>query len=191
MEEMNRMLLVIDPQVDFISGTLPVGGAREAMARLAAYVRAHEGDYAVKVITADRHPFDHCSFAAECGEWPRHCVHDTVGAAVDPELFEALYTTSGPTFVLHKGEDRDREEYSIFASAAGRRALTELVAAHRIGRVDICGLAGDVCVLQSLTDGLAALPQVSWRVLTRFAPSIDGGTALRNFISQHNLLCDR
>ena len=35
MMETNSMLLVVDPQLDFISGSLPVPGAAEAMDRLA------------------------------------------------------------------------------------------------------------------------------------------------------------
>ena len=38
---MNKMLLIVDPQVDFISGTLPVVGGAEAMDGLAEYVKAH------------------------------------------------------------------------------------------------------------------------------------------------------
>ena len=40
--ENKRLLLIIDPQIDFISGTLPVHNAGEAMAELARYV-ANQG----------------------------------------------------------------------------------------------------------------------------------------------------
>lgn len=79
---MKRLLLIVDPQVDFIAGTLPVPGAEEAMDRLAEYIYESDGRYAHKIVTADRHPYDHCSFDGHGGPWPRHCVHDTVGAAV-------------------------------------------------------------------------------------------------------------
>ena len=46
---MKKMLLVVDPQIDFISGSLPVKGAAEAMDALAAYVKAHGDEYAVKI----------------------------------------------------------------------------------------------------------------------------------------------
>ena len=36
---MKKLLLIVDPQIDFITGTLPVGGAAEAMDALAKYVK--------------------------------------------------------------------------------------------------------------------------------------------------------
>ena len=38
------MLIVVDPQIDFISGSLPVPGAAEAMNQLADYVKANGDD---------------------------------------------------------------------------------------------------------------------------------------------------
>lgn len=64
---MKKMLLIVDPQVDFITGTLPVPGAAVAMDALAEYVRAHGEEYSVKVVTSDWHPYHHNSFADEGG----------------------------------------------------------------------------------------------------------------------------
>ena len=60
---MKKLLLIVDPQVDFITGTLPVGGAAEAMDALATYVKEHGDEYIVKIATSDWHPYHHCSFA--------------------------------------------------------------------------------------------------------------------------------
>lgn len=51
-----RMLLIVDPQIDFICGSLPVEGAEKAMNSLSEYIRQSDGDYTIKVVTADRHP---------------------------------------------------------------------------------------------------------------------------------------
>lgn len=69
-----KMLLIVDPQIDFITGSLQVPGAAEAMTSLAAYVRNHDEDYAVRIVTSDWHPYRHCSFQHEGGQWPTHCV---------------------------------------------------------------------------------------------------------------------
>ena len=50
---MKKMLLIVDPQVDFISGSLPVPGAAVAMDALSEYVCAHGEEYSVKVVTSD------------------------------------------------------------------------------------------------------------------------------------------
>ena len=85
------MLIVVDPQIDFISGSLPVPGAAEAMNQLADYVKANGDDYALMVVTNDWHPYDHCSFAPNGGPWPVHCVQNSEGAATYWPLLEALY----------------------------------------------------------------------------------------------------
>ena len=60
---MKKLLLIVDPQIDFITGTLPVAGAAEAMDALAKYVKEQGNEYTVKIVTADWHPYHHSSFA--------------------------------------------------------------------------------------------------------------------------------
>lgn len=181
---MQRLLLVVDPQVDFITGSLPVPGAKAAMDALARALRAANGVWAAKVVTADWHPWDHSSFREAGGKWPRHCVADTTGAALWPALVPALYETAGACAVLHKGEERGREEYSIFQNAAARERILATVAALGVTRIDICGLAGDVCVLATLRDGVELLGAGRFAVLAGLAPSLDGGAALTTYAAQ-------
>ena len=65
---MKKLLLIVDPQVDFITGSLPVGGAAKAMDALATYVKEQSEEYSVKIVTADWHPYHHSSFADEGGD---------------------------------------------------------------------------------------------------------------------------
>ena len=102
------MLIVVDPQIDFISGSLPVPGAAEAMNQLADYVKANGDDYALMVVTNDWHPYDHCSFAPNGGPWPVHCVQNSEGAATYWPLLEALYQSETETLFLQKGDLRHR-----------------------------------------------------------------------------------
>lgn len=187
----DRMLLIIDPQIDFISGSLPVPGAVEAMARLAEYIQANSGKYKVKIVTADYHPADHTSFVGNGGQWPAHCVAGTPGAAIDPAVYNALQATPGETYIFFKGLSRECEQYSIFDNSEAADDITRIVADNHIRQIDICGLAGDVCVLASLRDAMRILPAVSFRVRTAFAPSIDGGKKLSDFTTEHSIPCDR
>lgn len=188
---MNRLLLIIDPQIDFINGSLPISGAEEAMNNLADHISLNSGKYTLKIVTADRHPFFHCSFTDCGGEWPRHCVHDTVGAAVWQPLFRPLYETDGAVHFLYKGENKDADEYSIFKNPEAARIIRMLVENEKIEKIDICGLAGDVCVRQSLRDGMKLFGAEKFNVLTAYSPSIDGGKALLDIIEKLNLSCDR
>lgn len=182
------MLLVVDAQHDFIDGSLPVPGAATAMDGLARYIRDTDGQYTLKVFTADSHPASHCSFAGNGGEWPVHCVAGSHGAEIWPALKEAAESTAGKTVVLTKGTDVAREEYSIFANMKSAAVIEQLIDNYEIKRIDLCGLAGDVCVLQTLRDGVALYGRRMWRVLQPFSPSLDGGKLLKETIQT---LCDK
>jgi len=180
------MLLVVDPQIDFITGSLPVPGAAEAMDALAQYIEIHGEDYAVKIVTADWHPYNHCSFDRKGGPWPSHCVQHSVGAAVWQPLLEALNRSRGGFTLLYKGTRVDREEYSVMQGEDSAGVLVRLVAALGIGQIDVCGLAGDVCVLTTAKDLAEVLGMETVHILEAFAPSLDGGAALSAFVAAQN-----
>ena len=179
-----KLLLIVDPQIDFITGTLPVPNAQEKMSALADFIKAHDGDYVLKVITTDFHPFFHCSFKAQGGPWPQHCVQDSVGAAIFQPLLEAVYLTQGDVHILRKGDLKDREEYSIFKNEHSAKVLLELISQSKIDKIEICGLAGDICVLNTLKDGIELLGKDIFHVLEEFSPSLDGGKSLKEFLAQ-------
>lgn len=188
---LNRILLIIDPQVDFIDGALAVAGAREAMDALASYVDAFGNSYSHIIVTADRHPPCHCSFVGAGGRWPRHCVADSVGAAVWPRLMESLYAHVPEVIIVHKGENPLKEEYSPFGNAEAATVIADTIRRDNASEVDVCGLAGDFCVANALRDAVAMFPAVEFRVLRRFTPSIDGGAVLDSIIDKYSLPCDR
>lgn len=181
---MNRLLLIIDPQMDFISGTLPVPEAVSSMEALARYIHASNGQYTAKAITMDWHPYDHCSFCDQGGPWPRHCVQHSMGAAIYPALLEALYSTHGPLHLLQKGNSPEREEYSIFRNASSAALLQRLLEEEAIEQIDLCGIAGDICVLETLKDGVERYGRALFHLLPAYTPSLDGGKALSAYLMQ-------
>lgn len=185
---MARGILIVDPQCDFINGALPVPGAPAAMDALAKHIEANNGKWAVKIVTNDYHPWEHCSFVDNGGKWPRHCVQHSGGAAIWPPLLPALYETAGSVHILLKGRLKGRDEFSPFYSCADEFAA--ICAAHAIDALDVCGLAGDVCVLQTLKDGVARHGAGMFNLLAEFAPSLDGGKALAEY-SARTWPCDR
>ncbi len=181
---MKRLLMIVDPQIDFINGALPVKGAAEAMERLAAYLRQSDGSYVAKIVTADAHPYYHSSFAECGGLWPRHCVEATVGAALWPSLTEPLFTSRGPVTVLYKGRKADTDEYSIFQAEGQTGKIRHIMESYGVEYIDICGLAGDICVNATLIDGAAIFGAGLFRVLLPFTASTDNGSALCGTIKQ-------
>lgn len=187
----NKLLLIIDPQIDFISGTLPVRGAECAMDDLAAYLDRYASDYVHIVVTADRHPMRHCSFKSEGGEWPPHCVADSVGAALWPALMKRFMEIPDKVTVLHKGENPLTEEYSILKNRESAKRLFAIVSDKKIDQIDICGLAGDVCVADTIRDWMESGYKTRLNVLSDFSPSLDGGGTLDSLISKYGLSCAR
>ena len=178
---MARALLIVDPQIDFISGSLPVPGAGQAMNSLADHIIRNNGRWAIKIVTCDWHPWNHCSFADIGGPWPKHCVAHSAGAAIWPALLPALHDTTGATTVLTKGRSQEQDEYSIFQNQQSGSALKNIFTSHSISGVDICGIAGDICVLSTLEDGIKLYDGSFFTVLNDFSPSLDGGVKLADF----------
>ena len=184
------MLLIVDPQVDFVAGSLKVPGAEKAMSALAEHIDDAGAGYAACVITADWHPAKHMSFRCSGGEWPRHCVAYSIGAAIYPPVYDSAMRSFEVIEVLTKGQDQDKEEYSIFANEESAAKLCSMIKDLCIDRIDICGVAGDVCVSRTLEDGIARFGKERFNVLTRYSPSLDGGETLKDIISKYNLKCD-
>ena len=100
-------------------------------------------------------------------------------------MFEAAYSAAGETFILHKGCEKDQDQYSIFQNPKAADFILTVTRKYGIGQIDICGLAGDVCVLNTLRDASRFLPDLDFTVFRRFSPSLDGGKALEQLIDQY------
>lgn len=181
---MNKLLLIIDPQIDFISGSLPVPDAEPAMDALAKYINEHGHEYSQIVITADWHTNRNRSFAENGGSWPRHCVQYSEGAAIWPAVLNAANEANASAMVLTKGLRNTVEEYSIFQNANSAKRLERIIREKEIARIDLCGLAGDVCVLNTMIDAVKLYGKEMVNVLEQFSPSLDGGVKLSQAISK-------
>jgi nicotinamidase/pyrazinamidase len=141
-------LLVIDVQNDFCpGGALPVAGGDLVVPRIRALARRFHAAGHLVVATRDWHPPDHCSFDAQGGTWPVHCVAGSHGSRLHPGL-----ELPDGTAVVDKADRRDVEAYSGFTG-------TDLEARLRdagVTRVSVCGLATDYCVKHTVLDALRA-----------------------------------
>jgi nicotinamidase/pyrazinamidase len=127
-------LIVVDVQNDFCPGgalAVPDGDAV-----VAAINRLAQGSWFV-VATRDWHPPDHGSFVESGGRWPVHCVRDTHGAQLHPEL-DATRVHA----VIDKGRSPDREGYSAFEDTD----LEQMLRDRGVQTVHVAGLALDYCV---------------------------------------------
>ena len=147
-------LLVVDMQNDFAhpDGALSVAGALEIVPLINAEIEDARAGQAMVIYTQDWHPPDTPHFEKDGGIWPVHCVRDTWGAALLPELEQ-----DGP--VVRTGSDGE-DGYSGFTMrdpTSGEERPTELHALLRkadVGRIVIVGLASDYCVKESALDAI-------------------------------------
>jgi nicotinamidase/pyrazinamidase len=138
-------LIVVDVQRDFCpGGALAVPHGDDVMPVINRLLGLTDW---LTVATRDWHPADHCSFKAQGGIWPPHCVTGTDGAAFHPALDQARIGT-----VVSKAVTRDAEAYSGFQGTD----LATRLAARGIRRVFVCGLATDYCVKATALDARRA-----------------------------------
>ena len=139
-------LIVIDLQRDFMSrGALPVEGADEIVDLANRYItQFHKGGLPI-VATRDWHAARHCSFQAQGGKWPVHCVAGSPGA----EMAEGLQLPT-TTHIISKGTDVDQEAYSAFSDTN----LASLLRQQGVRRLVVCGLATEYCVLETVKDAI-------------------------------------
>ena len=141
-------LIVVDVQNDFLpGGRLGVNDGDAVVTVLNRYI-AHFREAGLPIVaTRDWHPPGHCSFTAQGGIWPEHCVADTDGAA-----FAATLELPDDAMVVSKADTPEADAYSGFQG-------TELTAELRrrgVTRIFVGGLATDYCVLNTVRDALAA-----------------------------------
>ena len=187
----NSMLLLIDCQYDFLEGgSLPVSGAKGIMDDLARYVEKYGSEYKIIVATLDQHPINHCSFKENGGEWPMHCVKFSHGASLYEPLAKAVINVvmqepKTTTFSIYpKGEKADKEEYSAFnPDSDNAKALLYHIEKLGIEQIDVAGICGDVCVLNTLQSLIDMGFKDKLNVMEEFCPSLDDGSTLHKFIS--------
>jgi nicotinamidase/pyrazinamidase len=145
-------LIVVDVQNDFAdpAGSLAVARAGRILPRINGEVGAAREAGASVVYTQDWHPESTPHFAKDGGIWPVHCVADTWGAELHPDL-----VIDGE--IIRKGTNGE-DGYSGFTMrepVTGEMIPTPLEALLRergVSRVMICGLATDYCVNATALD---------------------------------------
>ncbi len=137
-------LVVVDVQVDFLpGGSLAVPHGDEVVPVLNRWLAAAAARGLPVFATRDWHPPDHCSFRAQGGPWPPHCVAGSAGAAFAP----GLRLPPGAT-VVSKATGPDRDAYSGFEGTD----LDARLRAAGARRLLVGGLATDYCVLATVRD---------------------------------------
>lgn len=160
-----NVLVVVDMQNDFVSGSLGSKEAQKIVPNAVEKVRQRKSEGYKVVFTLDTHGENYL----DTNEGKRlpvtHCVKGTDGWRLAPELKELA-------------RDCEKYEKPAFGSERLARDLKEL----RPQSVEIIGLCTDICVVSNALLIKAALPEAEIKV----DPSCCAGTS----IPRHNAALD-
>lgn len=169
-------LIIVDLQEDFCppNGSLAVAEGRDIATPINDLLSLPS--FAIRIATQDWHPQDHVSFASnhtgkepfsdfvtvvnphnadekyDTRLWPVHCVQNTKGAELIPEL-DATKVDE----VLKKGKDSRVEMYSAFydpfkSPRVSDSGLVGILKDKGVTHVYVVGLAYDYCVKSTAID---------------------------------------
>lgn len=137
--ESGDALLLVDVQIDFCpGGKLPIPDGDKVVPFINEYVQAAEAAGVPIVVSRDWHPREHPSFLDQGGDWPAHCVQDSEGAALHPDLH-----IPERAVVVSKGTRFDQDQLNAF----DQTGLEVFLQKQGVKRLWVAGLALDVCVL--------------------------------------------
>ena len=149
-------LVVVDMQNDFADprGSLHVAGAEAIVPVVNAQIARARASRALVVFSQDWHPAHTPHFARDGGVWPVHCVADTWGAELCPEL------DCPPGSPLIRKGTNGEDGYSAFTmrdpetGATVPTPLEMLLHEAGVDTVVVVGLATDYCVRHTALDAV-------------------------------------
>lgn len=150
-------LIVVDVQVDFCpGGALAVPHGDE----IVPIINELLPKFDLVIFTKDWHTEDNIGFASRHGvdpfdklpngemAWPNHCVQDTPGADLHPDIDLSLCKKD--FYIWKKGDKSDAHPYS--AMEGEEPALATFLEDKGVENVFVCGLALDYCVKATAID---------------------------------------
>ena len=139
----DKLLVVVDMQNDFIDGSLGTKEAQEIVPKVIEKIINFDG---IIVATMDTHEEDYLSTQEGKNLPVPHCIRGTEGWQIRKELD-----------ALRKTEPIDKETFGSTDLAADLLALHE---DEEIGSITLVGLCTDICVISNALLLKATLPEV-------------------------------
>jgi len=159
-----KTLIIVDLQNDFVPGgalAVPEGD------QIIPVVNRIQDKFDLVIASQDWHPANHVSFASNHKNkkpldkiewhgteqilWPDHCVQETWGAELHPDL-----NTKKVEAIFRNAMDPEIDSYSGFYDNDHEKSsgLTGFLHERKADDLYFCGLAADVCVYFSIKDAL-------------------------------------
>lgn len=161
---MKNVLIVVDYQVDFVSGSLGFPGAETLDEPIARRIEEYRNRGDEVIFTLDTHHEDYLETQEGKLLPVPHCIAGTHG--------HDLYGEVGKS---RKDTDRCFEK-QVFGSSE----LFEYLRDNEYGRIELCGLVLDVCVISNAILARTACPEseivIDRRLSKTFDPEVEKST---------------
>jgi len=144
---MNKILIVVDMQNDFITGSLGTAEAREIVPEVAEKIDNFDGKI---ILTKDTHKEDYLSTQEGRSLPVEHCIEGTHGHDICDEL-KAIES-------IGKAAVYEKETFGSYELAKALKEEHEH--AGQIDEIVLCGLCTDICVISNALLIKAYLPEV-------------------------------
>jgi len=145
---MNKVLVVVDMQNDFIDGSLGTAEAVAIVPKVAARIREFDGPVAY---TLDTHPENYLETREGKALPVVHCVRNTQGWELNPEVAAAI---------------KEKRSAGIAKPTFGSMELPVLI--RRLcpepDEIELLGLCTDICVISNAMLCRAAFPEITIKV---------------------------
>ena len=154
---MKKVLVIVDMQMDFISGPL---GNRECQAAVAAVLKTiKEGNYDYTFATMDTHEENYLD-TLEGKKLPvKHCIYTTEGWKIHPDIENAL----------RQCKDVELIQKPSFGSVKLGQKLGTIyeacMADNEELQIDFAGVCTGICVISNVMIAKAYCPEANIRVL--------------------------
>ena len=143
---MKKVLVVVDMQNDFITGSLANKEGQAIVSKVAEYIRNFDGDV---IATVDTHTEDYLE-TQEGKKLPvPHCIEMTEGWQIVPGVYEALFCENRHTDILMKGTFGSKDLPKFLAGA---------------DEIEFVGVCTDICVISNAMIAKAFYPEVPIKV---------------------------
>lgn len=134
----NKILIIVDVQNDFITGCLGNKETKKVPAKIIKLLK--ENNYSKVYVTLDTHQENYMETLEGKNLPVKHCVENTDGWKLVPELEEVLKTLPINKVVYYTKE--------TFGSLKWEDTSTFLNM-HSADKIDICGVCTDICVVSN------------------------------------------
>ena len=174
---MKKVLIVVDMQNDFCSsdGVLTTPEAQAIVPKVAQYIRDHADKNTILFFTKDTHDADYLN-TQEGKKLPiPHCLKDTYGWELAPEMEEAIYDTRDKYFDFDTYFPYVSDHIickPTFGSVDFQNLLYILDEEDDIKEITFLGIDTSICVISNAMLAKATLPEATIRVVADCCSSI-------------------